>query len=800
MTSNARPPEDVGGLGSLAYAAVCCCVFLAFFSLAVVFRGRSVKVAYTVDNRYLNSKECEFVDQVIQDITQFGQLQDWNNRLLVFPPLLSHYRFLIHNVTEDFTFLTSFSIGENESRRTVVCPQVLRVMSAKQQEVPDSHWNRRTSPGQHNRNPGNRHGAYQSTGEDDVWRSRSSPGNIQLDRKVRKKSPAVSSERVDGTESTDRTREKRSKARRPAQELYVPRALRQRQQEQDTESQPQGEGVSKQPLNPDTTLKETRKSDRHYSASPGRSARSQNERRQKQEHVKREGRNEEKRSGKSKEKVKERKSREKHHESRSSQHRQKNERGRELRDSTCETEGQQKQEMQVISDNSDFTTLEKEKSAFDVERIKGNVEGDDTDTVHSFSDRGVQQERINQSDGKTVRDAGEGVTCTGVTEQSVIHGNVSMSGKEHYQHCMDSCPGKVSNLITGQELKIVISEPSECDTVPDDHETMGEVSKIDIENVPKSDSESDKGFGTVGLAETEVEEKTSSKSCQNPVRTSHCENKTDSEHSVNENDDSESRELNNSGNQNSVETTVDSEKVADIVSDSCHSHGMAAVQDSMSETLHKVSVSQITDLKVELETTDAATTVAADNRDRELQDTELRTEIEKLGDSDQSETMLDNACGLNVQKTNMPDCASSEEKMSAIQTDSQEFSTIRGEKHDDVEVTVTDGYEKEKLKAASGSDLPKVTESAADHKDTVSMDTNESVPMEINDAVEEEEDEESWDAMFDDSGECLNDELKKELSKEVKKTKKKKIVVQKPEYDYYNYQPKTTLITLNSAM
>ncbi|XP_077992331.1 coiled-coil domain-containing protein R3HCC1L-like [Glandiceps talaboti] len=45
--------------------------------------------------------------------------------------------------------------------------------------------------------------------------------------------------------------------------------------------------------------------------------------------------------------------------------------------------------------------------------------------------------------------------------------------------------------------------------------------------------------------------------------------------------------------------------------------------------------------------------------------------------------------------------------------------------------------------------------------------------------------------MFDDSGECLNEDLKKELSKQVKKKKKEKaIVVQKAEYDYYNYQPK----------
>jgi R3H domain len=42
-------------------------------------------------------------------------------RALLFPPVNNYRRFLIHKTVEQFSDLKTFSIGEGDARRTVVC-------------------------------------------------------------------------------------------------------------------------------------------------------------------------------------------------------------------------------------------------------------------------------------------------------------------------------------------------------------------------------------------------------------------------------------------------------------------------------------------------------------------------------------------------------------------------------------------------------------------------------------------------------------------------------------------------------
>lgn len=71
---------------------------------------------------------------MIDDLTFF--LQQANiNRVLLFPPVESRYRFLIHKTVEDFPTLTSFSIGEGNGRQTVVCLESSLQRTQKGQEM-----------------------------------------------------------------------------------------------------------------------------------------------------------------------------------------------------------------------------------------------------------------------------------------------------------------------------------------------------------------------------------------------------------------------------------------------------------------------------------------------------------------------------------------------------------------------------------------------------------------------------------------------------------------------------------------
>ncbi|XP_039252180.2 uncharacterized protein LOC120329589 [Styela clava] len=70
--------------------------------------------------RSLSAADRRFVSLLFGELEQF-QYQAPKDRALMFHPLRGYERYLIHKVTEIFPKLTSFSIGDDATRRTVVC-------------------------------------------------------------------------------------------------------------------------------------------------------------------------------------------------------------------------------------------------------------------------------------------------------------------------------------------------------------------------------------------------------------------------------------------------------------------------------------------------------------------------------------------------------------------------------------------------------------------------------------------------------------------------------------------------------
>ncbi|XP_054473190.1 R3H and coiled-coil domain-containing protein 1 [Anoplopoma fimbria] len=77
------------------------------------------------DGIYLPKEEVIFLHHVKDELETY--LQESNHKsVLLFPPLPSRLRYLIHRTIEDLPELTTFSVGESWSRRVVVCHSEIR--------------------------------------------------------------------------------------------------------------------------------------------------------------------------------------------------------------------------------------------------------------------------------------------------------------------------------------------------------------------------------------------------------------------------------------------------------------------------------------------------------------------------------------------------------------------------------------------------------------------------------------------------------------------------------------------------
>ncbi|XP_074020225.1 R3H and coiled-coil domain-containing protein 1 [Numenius arquata] len=150
-----------------------------------------------MDGVFLSPNEDEFVGRITEELEHFMQ-QGQHHRVLLFPPLSSRLRYLIHRTVDNVDLLSSFSVGEGWRRRTVICHSAVRLPSETSDQKPSNN------PPRPHRAPqpwgrGGRGGRLRHGGEAHGDNSRACVGSGRI---------------------------KRPPWRKPDKALYVPKAMR----------------------------------------------------------------------------------------------------------------------------------------------------------------------------------------------------------------------------------------------------------------------------------------------------------------------------------------------------------------------------------------------------------------------------------------------------------------------------------------------------------------------------------------------------------------------------------------------